>query len=1147
MFLSGKRNTTGVWQKVQRVATIVILLFSLTGVENAMADMIETTETQIKQNVNNVKNDIKNLQNKLNDFAKQAGGIAQSEVIKPLVEDLKAELKKALKDPKNYNGENLEKIVKDLEEKGKDISAVKEIATDVRKTIKDIKNIATVIFTAPVGLSGGYGQTGLKIEMDPLTYKRKGAKEGSTSIKAKAEFQLPFSVSGDGGNTKIGFLGDINLIGENNSSKLFAYVENTNQVSSDEITYYPILEGKAELGVYKDSYIEVDCNGFKSMRLHGKFRFESSVLYKADPKTVTKEDSMLTADFDVNISDLEDILIEVSFDEPFKIRCTGDVVYKVTGVIADLSTVKNAENFQFPRGYRNPFKGSDEAYWTGFALKALEVNVEKELPFVKTLNAYNMLIDETGISGWFGAGFKEQDIVNNPAIGVSIDTLAVGIASNKIVGGTIGGDLTVKMLKDKKSPDKDKELKIDLNGTLYSDNNNNLCYSFEAKINKGEYDLPFLKESGTVISISEGTSISYQKENNPKYKPDDKNCKEDPYRRGFHFVINGNLSMDYSFLHVDNLQFQNLKFSTCEPYFGGGTFALNSAKSMNLGGLEIALNRVSVGLGVEEDEKTKEKTTSASIGADVTLKLIGDGKGVSVGTAFNCGASKKEKEKWQIGGFSVDKIMIDVDFSAFHLAGMIEQYGVTEEEQKALYGKGFKGSINLKLDMLNIDVDAIAQFGKTAYTASPIYNAIEAEKVKYAAGQNGVIPAGKEYKYWYVFAGVSGLKGVVIFPPSVMLEGVSLGLFSHMSYTMNQTTKEISRNYHPDASKKFGIQGGVKFFMAQESLIGAQVKLGLMINDHGGVSEVTLDGGIYMLGDNVQDAFVKGTVATKYDFEQSIFTCYGLAEMGVSYLKGTFNLDILSAPKNWHFYVGTNSSPVGLKFVDIIKTKSYFMLGHGVPTTLAPLDPRITELFGVTQSTASGKTAEMESGKGFAFGASICVDCGFKGFVYAGAALLGGLDVLVIRNQDGNCEHTKYRGFGRAYVYLDLGAGVKPRKKKFEFIDFVGSSKLYAEFPKPLYIEGDVAFKYSVLGGLFKGTVRTHFDAGKTCSNNAGSNYNSEGYKRPSFDIYDDQDNSILHQFDTDEEVTPEMIDAIEGLTPEQKEQMKKELENSGN
>ena len=149
-----------------------------------------------------------------------------------------------------------------------------------------------MIFTAPVGLSGGYGQTGLKIEMDPLTYKRKGAKEGSTSIKAKAEFQLPFSVSGDGGNTKIGFLGDINLIGENNSSKLFAYVENTNQVSSDEITYYPILEGKAELGVYKDSYIEVDCNGFKSMRLHGKFRFESSVLYKADPKIVTKEDSM---------------------------------------------------------------------------------------------------------------------------------------------------------------------------------------------------------------------------------------------------------------------------------------------------------------------------------------------------------------------------------------------------------------------------------------------------------------------------------------------------------------------------------------------------------------------------------------------------------------------------------------------------------------------------------------------------------------------------------------------------------------------------------------------------------------------------------------------------------------------------------------
>ncbi len=1137
MFLSGKRNKTGAWQKVQRVATIVILLFSLTGVENAMADMIETTETQIKQNVNNVKNDIKNLQNKLNDFAKQAGGMAQSEVIKPLIEDLKGELKKALKDPKNYNGKDLEKIVSDLEEKGKDISAVKEITADVRKTINDIKNIATVIFTAPVGLSGGYGQTGLKIEMDPLTYKRKGAKEGSTSIKAKAEFQLPFSVAGDGGNTKIGFMGDINLLGENNSSKLSFYAESMNQVG---MTYYPILENKVELGVHKDSYVEVDCNGFKSLHLKGEFRFSSSVIYNASldesnktgeenagvaksNKIMTKEDSMVTAAFEINISDLEDILIETSFKNPFKIRCTGDVVYKVTGVVADLSTIHNAENFQFPRGYRNPFKGSDEAYWTGFALKALEVNVSEELPFVRTLNAYNMLIDETGISGWFGAGFTDEAKIETPVIGGKLDTFAVGLSSNKVVGGTVGGSIIMKMIKDKNN---NKELELALNGTLYSDDNDNLCYSLEAKINEGEYGLPFLDKSpntGTDLKISKGTSIVYKKENNPKYDAKDENCQEKPYKRGFFVNLNGSLSMHYSFLSVDNLQFQDLRFSTCEPYFGGGTFALNSAKSMNLGGLEFSLNNVMVGLSVEDDEVTKKQISTATIGAGVTLKLIGDGKGVSVGAGFHCNAEKKGGEKWKMSGFSVDSILVDVDFSAFHLLGKIAQYGVDTPDPK--FGKGFKGDINLKLEMLSIDVEATAQFGKTDYKSSN----------------------DKGYKYWYVFVGVNGLKGVVIFPPSVMLEGVSLGLFSHMNYTMNQTTKEISRNYYPDPSKKFGIQGGIKFFMAQESLIGAQVKLGLMINDHGGISEVTLDGGIYMLGDNVEDALIRGTVNTKYDFENSVFICNGRAEMGVDYLKGTFKLDIKSAPGHWHFYVGTNTSPVGLKFVDIIKTKSYFMLGHGVPTTIAPLDPRITELFGVTQSTASGKTADMESGRGLAFGASINVDCGFNGFVYAGATLLGGLDVMVIRNQDGNCENTKYRGSGIAYVYLDLGAGVKPRKKKFEFIDFAGSSKLYAEFPKPLYMEGDVAFKYKVLGGLFKGTVRTHFDAGKTCSNNDGSDYNSEGYKRPSFDIYDDQDASILHKFDTDEEITPEMIDAIEGLTPEQKEQMKKELEKMDN
>ena len=1138
MFLSGKRNKIGAWQKIQRVAMIVILLFSLTGVENAMADVVETTEKQMQQNITNIKNDVKDLQNKITNLLNNSGEIAQSEFIKPLLSDMRSELMNVLTNPLGYDWKNLEGLVNNLADKGKNISAVQDLTTDVRKTIKDIKNVATVIFTAPVGLSGGYGQTGLKIEMDPLTYRRKGEKEGSTSIKATAEFQLPFSITGDGGNTKIGFIGEINLAGENNSSKLHFYAESTNQVG---MTYFPILENKVELGVDKESYVEVDCNGFKRLHLVGAFRFSSEVIYNAklenpkksetstsansgegdaastNKKSLSKEDSMVTASFVIDVTDLEDIIIETEFETPFKIRCTGDIVYTVKGVVADLSTVHNAKDFQFPPGYNNPFKGSDENYWTGFALKTLEVNVGDEIPFIETLGAYNMLIDETGISGWFGAGFKDKSIFDSPTISGKVDTFALGLASNKVIGGTIGGNLKLKMLTSADNPQ--DTLNLHLNGTLYSDSRKELCYSFEAKINDGRYGLPFLKNGKTQVNIASGTSVSFRKENNPKYKPDDETCDEKPYRRGFFFVLNGDMSMDYSFLHVDNLQFQNLKFSTCEPYFGGGTFALNSAKAMNLGGLEMELTKVSIGLGVDDNKETGVKTTTASIGAGLILKLIGDGKGVSIGGEFHCYATK-DNTGWKAGDFKVDEMLIDVDFSAFHLGGKIGTF-----ENDPVYGKGFDGAIQIKLDMLSIDVHAEAKFGKLG-------------------GDN-------PFKYWFVFAGVDNITGVTIFPPSVMLQGVSLGLFSRMYYKQDEATGKIIQ-YYPNPDKKFGVVGGINLYMAQPSLLGAQVKLFLVINNSGGVSEVSLLGNAYMLGSSPESAFIKGWLRAKYDFENRIFTCPIHAEMGVAYLTGDFDADIFATHNNWHFYVGSDQDPVSLRFADIINTKSYFMLGHDVPTTLAPLDPRITELFGVTQSTASGKTEIMERGNGFAFGTSLCVDCGFSAFIYVGATLLGGLDVLVNKMETDNCENTKYRGSGRAYVYLDLGSGVKPRKKKFEFIDFAGSAQLYAEFPKPLYMNGDVAFRYSVLGGLFKGTVRTHFEAGKTCENNDGSN--PEDFIRPIFDIYEGQNIDLLKMLDSqqellnDSELNIDNIDAIEGLTPEEKEKIKDYLkENSDN
>jgi hypothetical protein len=96
--------------------------------------------------------------------------------------------------------------------------------------------------------------------------------------------------------------------------------------------------------------------------------------------------------------------------------------------------------------------------------------------------------------------------------------------------------------------------------------------------------------------------------------------------------------------------------------------------------------------------------------------------------------------------------------------------------------------------------------------------------------------------------------------------------------------------------------------------------------------------------------------------------------------------------------------------------------------------------------------------------------------------MLGGVDVMVAKRPGQNCENSAYRGYGRAYVWLDLGAGVKPRKKKFEFLEMSAAAEVNAEFPKPLYLYGQVGFRYSVLGGLFSGNANAKFEAGSTCN-----------------------------------------------------------------
>jgi len=201
-------------------------------------------------------------------------------------------------------------------------------------------------------------------------------------------------------------------------------------------------------------------------------------------------------------------------------------------------------------------------------------------------------------------------------------------------------------------------------------------------------------------------------------------------------------------------------------------------------------------------------------------------------------------------------------------------------------------------------------------------------------------------------------------------------------------------------------------------------------------------------------------------------------------IRGEGYVSIYTSPDTWFCHIGTMDKPNRLRFLDLVRVQSYFMLG-AIPAQMPPLSPRVLSLFGSqASSNAPQQSDNILQGKGFAFGISLSADCGFgqrRGFVFAFIEVEGGTDALINFSHH-TCDNNisvNWRGSGRAYVYVNGEAGVRVRKKKFHILQLSAAAALSAEFPAPYYLSGQIAFRFKVL--FIKGRVRAGYSAGKQC------------------------------------------------------------------
>lgn len=1111
------------WSGVLSKLFWTILLFALCQPSLYAGGIIASTQKLEKQNLENIqksaqalretvqnyqqklKTDWKNASDKLNSSGDAIGGLMDQlqGVFDGDYESLKDFDRNKIKEV----FDNAKSLVSDATNEGKELKEfLNTMHSQTEELVQNVRNIITLRYTTPIGLRSSTLR--FELGVDDLIYSRfeSGDKsDGSVAINVHATWTLPWTVSDGGEGTTLNFIGENVILRGSGSSKIKV-------ADGDKFTDKPIRltlsKDKVYMDISPESYIEIDCNGFKEMYLKGDVLFSSDIMTNAkNPNDFVK------ASFAAKFDDLRNILFEASINGDFKVKATDDVIYTGYGLVVDFSTKENGKDFAFPKYYENPFAAGDEIYWTGFAIKKLNVNLAEEFPdFPLTdVSANNMLIDETGVSGWFTASMsfgkdkstnkKQQNTTpsgtdgtannnsgtggtpnnnsgttastnkeKNSTIEAEFSEIGIGLSHGKIIAGSVTGTMTIKPLKDSQ----DQPLTLALQGTIASNPvSKHLEFDITTTIKKDlKYTLPFLKTTNVIVG--QGTSISYSKSYETETLESGEIVETGKVNRVFTLTLNGGLDIKNKLLNVDGLKFEGLKFSSAKPHFQNGNFSLNSVDVPSLHGLPFGLKSIGVA----------SKDGDAILTPEVYLSLIGkesddDAKqGVSVAASFDviAGVDETKTFDWYIKGLKLRKIDVDVSYSAFRLRGMIEGYN-----DHPMYGDGFHGALGFSMEMPPISADAETYFGKTNYI-------------------DGTQTTKDKYRYWYAYANVNMPPGTLIFPPSVFLGSVSLSVYNRIRYDYNDNLCMITKVY-PDKSKGFGFKAGVGFYVAKDNLINAKVTMGLDFSASGGISNINLNGHVGVMSKKgMEDPFLEGIIKVKYDFENRIFSLDTKVYPGggiSKYVSGQAYIKLRTYPESWYCNIGRVDDPNYLSFLGIATAKSYLMFGDSVPTYLPPLDPAISAYFNVDQSTATSTdhSEDFGDGTGFAFGIALGVEAHLNAFVYADLVFKGGTDLLVVRKEGMQCGNSKYRASGRVYVYLAGGAGIKFRKKKFEVVGFSAAADLEGEIPKPIYIQGRVAFDYRLLGGLLKGSARAKYKTGTTC------NWSSDG--TPVYKTYD--------------------------------------------
>ncbi|RZJ53657.1 MAG: hypothetical protein EOO44_07790 [Flavobacterium sp.] len=697
----------------------------------------------------------------------------------------------------------------------------------------------------------------------------------------------------------------------------------------------PFSENKWQLSLYGGfematgkvndlTYVTIDCDGFKEMKVSGAVEFSRNLILPIDPQTKTVNEAKTTipktyyngktvqipnrvrGEFSFTASSWNDILVNVSL-QPFTLKdkrngkdFEGNFQFLVSNAVLDLSDLKNDPTVVFPEYYaKNALLTPSQESWKGVFVQAFDVGLPKEFQTEDTasskerihVGAQNLIIDKFGVSGTFYAdnvfpldrGITSQE----KSWAYSLDHIDVTIAANTFVKANLSGQILLpisKAAQEKKQTTTAATTTTPATpaagatGTTTTTTppkpaqTNRAGLAYNGFISMEEQQLVVVTKDSIAFDIWKAKALLLPNSSVELKLVNGKFLPKANLNGSVSFGTNKGASDDKEVegkktVDFKGITFENLQLQTVSPIISvrnmgyKGTVAFGNFP-VSIGNINVAINGDNSRIDFDLGINLME-----SVGAGATARIGIKGK------MYDDGYRQRSK----YDGLDLSAINIDCKFSGLTIKG-----GLILMEKDPVYGNGFNA--DLEVDVAGVvNVKAKAIFGKTTF------------------------------RYWYFDAAVK-------WPPTpapFMINGFGGGAYYKMHRNQDIAIGDFSPSglsYTPDEKVGLGVKALIYFHVGSETICDGEAGFEIAFNSKGGVNRLAIFGKANVMAKipglkNVTD--LMGKVASNVTSKKSFL---GVTE---SDLKGSFASKYI--PEAKEAIPGDLSAAVGIKMAAAIE------------------------------------------------------------------------------------------------------------------------------------------------------------------------------------------------------------------------------------